>query len=572
MADLKQIHLINQDLAKRDKERDKKFLWMWQAHNNISAAPAGWSDKEWLMWFPTMKPSLAVAGATKVLSNLDPKFTYFPHAVGDENFAFSDKVERILKYNFLMAGKRGKSNPTRQMTLNALLFDMVAVQTSFLPYQAKNVEALGGNSEKLRKSRFGQYAIHNRSPRGVHAVHSDEGLHNVLHEQLFPTREIIGFWGGHAKKLKSEFAKNELPYCYVVDYWDEKERAVYCYLMEEGQTPNLELLAAKDAIVLVEPQAHGLPFIPWTIKGGGSTSDTLPEFHHRPVLDEIYQTGLKEKVDLMRSIVFSRQLAEYGKPSTKSTTHDGQTPEFDYDTPGGNVALRQGEDIQDMLPPQINSDMLLSYQTLEATMDDATLPAIVLGEVPGDISFATYNASQQSGVRSIIPFKEVSEEAHEEVASQMLLWAKFAKENMTGWGTTKQDKGKEYILKHGEIDDEHVQVDVTLAADVPTDRVSKINAAVMLVQNLGFSKASAMEEVGITDPVREQDKTAQELFDEVELQNAASELSNEFQQQLLEQAKQQVMQDPQFIQQVAQMLQQAQQQGGQNAQVPGPTG
>jgi hypothetical protein len=42
-------------------------------------------------------------------------------------------------------------------------------------------------------------------------------------------------------------------------------------------------------------------------------------------------------------------------------------------------------------------------------------------------------------------------------------------------------------------------VDVELTADVPTDRMARINAASMAVRDLGYSRERALEQIGETD-------------------------------------------------------------------------
>jgi hypothetical protein len=61
-------------------------------------------------------------------------------------------------------------------------------------------------------------------------------------------------------------------------------------------------------------------------------------------------------------------------------------------------------------------------------------------------------------------------------------------------------------------------VDVELTADVPTDRMARINAASMAVRDLGYSRERALEQIGETDAREVMRQAAAEELERVELE------------------------------------------------------
>jgi hypothetical protein len=61
-------------------------------------------------------------------------------------------------------------------------------------------------------------------------------------------------------------------------------------------------------------------------------------------------------------------------------------------------------------------------------------------------------------------------------------------------------------------------VDVELTADVPTDRMMRINAASMAVRDLSYSRERALEQIGETDAREVMRQAAAEELESVELE------------------------------------------------------
>lgn len=540
------VDLAN-EVIERDKARNTKFEAMDTMFHNRSTAPAELKGLSWFRWFPSTRPSDSAWGAARVLTSIEPRVTVYPLGNEDKDREEADRRERILSYQYWGAKNRSKINPTRQIVLSSILYDMTAVRTDFIPYLKRGDYV---NKKRLSTAaRFGQYAVNPMKPAGVHPVFDQWGLASVVHAVVVPRREALGYWDN------DELKEGDGEYVYVVDYWDHDNRITWATVTE---TPGIEYTENTDAIKLVE-QEHGLPFIPWNIKGGGSVIETDPEFHHRPLLDSIYHADQFHNANVIRSLMLSRIWAEFAKPLTKSVTHDGETPNYDFRQPGGNIPLQLGEDIQDMAPANVNPALLTASQIIDSDMEASTVSRVLLGETPNDVAFATLNLGQQSAARSIIPYQEVAEETLTGVFTDFLLWAEFAKEDIQGIDLASKSVDRDYKIKHTAIDPDNILLEVKLEADVPTDRIQKINAGVMLHRDLGVSRKKVYEELGLRDASLIEEQRAQEDMDAVEHQNALQGLSQEFINEIRQQIEAEIM---------GQIQAQAQQQGQGNPEDP----
>ena len=551
---------IMQSIIEKDAARDTKFAAMDMMFYNTSTKPSQFDGDDHFRWSPTTTPSDAVWGASRVLSAIQPRVTFFPLASSALDKEFAAKVENIVKYQYQVAGKRAKSKLTRQITLNSILYDMVAVQTTFLPWQVKNIDVFGGNKKRIKSSqRFGNFAFTAQNPKNVHAVHSGWGLEIVVFEQVFNARDALGFWGDKMpKKIAQSIRDGDTDWLYIVDYWDEKDRCVKAWDLGQSETvPNKlnTIEGEKGSFDIIEKQEHELPFIPWAIKGGGSTTETDPALHFRPMLDSVYKSGQFDTINIMRSLQLSKSIKMHAKAATVSRTFDGESPEMDYDDPTDNVPLNIGEDMTALPPDQLDPSLFTLIGEQENAMAASTVSRILLGEVPAQIAFATMNLGQQSAARSIVPYRETAEEAIAEIMSQQLLWSSFTKENLHAWGTTKDTRGEKFELEWNHIDPENVMFDVELVADVPTDNMSQTNVGRMHLE-MGVSHAKVFEQVGYTDPDSILEERAQEDLDRAEvdlhLQKQQMELEAMIQMQVQQAMQAQQMQ----MQQAAQQQQQ----------------
>ena len=504
------------DLIEQDRELNLKLVGQDTMYNNTSKKPEQFDRfGSNFRWNPTTIASDSVWGGARVLAGNDPRVTFFPLAATPKDKEFASLVENIARFQYQAAGKRGKSNTTRQITHSSLLYDKICVQTTFLPYQIKNIESMGGTEKRIQGSmRFGQFGVQVRNAKNVHYVQSEWGLEVVVFEQVFSARDALSYWGNVVPAdLKREINDGDVEWLYVVDYIDDTDRAIRAWPMA---SPNMVTKNFDNGIRFVEKQPHELPFIPWAIKGGGNTTETKPELHHRPMLDSVWNSGQFDSINIMRSLQISKAIQLHAGANTVSTTFDGESPEIDYDDPTQNINLRIGERVDALPVDQLDPSLFTLIQGLNDDVSASTISRILMGEIPDQAAFATVNLGQQSAARSIVPYQESAEEAISEVLSQFLLWAAHAKEDLSAWGTTKENKGERYTLPWNQIDPEHVMFDVELVADLPTDNMTKTNVGRMQLE-AGVSHDVVFEQWGYTDPGHVIEVRAQEDLDRAEI-------------------------------------------------------
>jgi hypothetical protein len=140
------------------------------------------------------------------------------------------------------------------------------------------------------------------------------------------------------------------------------------------------------------------------------------------------------------------------------------------------------------------------------------------GDFPAGTAFATLNLATQSGIKSLAPYKELAEQALADVFVQMLNWVEHSKQPVVAYGSRRDDPGEQYVLSAAMFDINQVYIDVELTADVPSDRMARINASAMAVRDLGYSRARALEQIGENDPHVVMQQAREEQLDEVELE------------------------------------------------------
>jgi hypothetical protein len=522
----------------RDVDRNKKFDAMDIMFFNRYKKPAELEDEKWFRLVPTTQPSDAVWGAMRTLSSIEPDLTYAPISGMPEDKDHADKIEKVLTTHYRKAGRRSKSKHTRQIVWNSLLYDMVAVQIEFIPFMLRNTKLNSKLRTRLERSaRFGPFIINVRNAKNVHAVHSELGVETVVYEQLMPAREAVNYYAN--RRLESLVEEKGAEWVYIVDMMDEEKRYVSAHVGEKGVVENSDVLSLIN-------QKHDLPFVNWIIKGGGSTTESDAEKHFRPLLDSIYHSDQATTVTILRSLLVSDVIYNYFNPTSATTTITGEAPDLETTKgPRKNVDLKVGESIISLPPNPLDVGMLNLLQMVSDDMQRSTAPRILFGEVPSDISFATYNAGVQAASRTIIPHKEVSEDALVELFTQMLMWSQHAEKDLVAFISTKNEDDDEvrekYTLDHREFDINTIDMEVELKADIPIDRQTRVNTAAQLYTALPVSARYALEQTGITDAKQQMEEREQEDINSIAIQNTASSLSTEFMDELEKTVEQRVL-------------------------------
>ena len=233
------------------------------------------------------------------------------------------------------------------------------------------------------------------------------------------------------------------------------------------------------------------------------------------------------------------------------------------------------------------------------------------GDYPAGSAFSSLNLATQSGMKSLTPYKELAEQTLVDMFINVLNWIHFTGdkvdvyapkrvtkeqraaaelEGLTGGGAPgggpgggplanlpempTADVGVDVIqLDNSFFDIENVYLEVELTEDVPTDFMSKINAAGMMVERLNTSYQDALEFVGETDPQATMKLREAENLRLADNQSQTQRIINEANLEIMDmqrQIAQQLQQVQQMRAELEQQMAQAQQAGGQGGVPQGP--
>jgi hypothetical protein len=309
-----------------------------------------------------------------------------------------------------------------------------------------------------------------------------------------------------------------------------------------------------EPIVIMKPEEHRLNFIPWVVRVGGTNLDDKPEFQRYPLLYSVYRAGQWVSQNIINSLNYSETIAHASAPRGITYSPDpNNPPEVDYGDPARNINLRYGsEEYKANQTPEMDKSLLEIADRLAGAIQKSSVPAVLqTADFPSGTAFATLNLATQSAVKSISPHKGLAENSVADICVQMLEWVEYTGKPLIAYGVGQEDLGVQYIVTPDDFDIEHLYIGVELTADVPTDRLGRINAASIAVERLGMSRERGLEEAGVSDPQTEMKQAMYEAIMQNELQIAlqTAQAKAQLQIQMLAMQMQQAQQQAMMMQQ-----------------------
>ncbi|MGW8178125.1 MAG: hypothetical protein ACWGQW_04930 [bacterium] len=524
-----------QKIAKQLIDRDRKLINDYDQYELMDqcvwALPADMPG--WVKTVISSDPHDAVTAGARVLSGLDDRIKLHPLSSTSPDKQRANEWERNLLWQMMNVNRRAPSKKQREMARSALLYDAVMAQVVDLDYQIEAMKMFGGSTARYDTARrYGRFMVNVHNPKNVRVRYSSSMPEAVLLHELRPAQAIMDEWGDLAKKLK-QYADEDKSVKYY-DYMDYEMRCVWI----EGEG---------EAMPIVKPMEHGLSFLPWAIAVGGE--------ERRPLLYAILKTDEWNVQNMVKSLYTSEVIAHAGSPRYKEEGANPSETEVDYGDTARTAKVPAGNVLTPIPPPQIDQALLQIDDRVSAAMDKSTVSRILLGgDLPSGTAYATLNLATQTALGSLKRSKEVTEKALAEVYTLMLLWTAESGKSLYGYESKGDNVGEEYVIESDEIEPSAIYITVKLEPDVPTDRMQKINAAIM-AQQIGLSKERALEELGISDPEAELDQFWMEKMEENRMNIIMQE------EQFQAQAQQQMI-----MQQLQQQMAMEQQQQAQDMQ------
>jgi hypothetical protein len=221
---------------------------------------------------------------------------------------------------------------------------------------------------------------------------------------------------------------------------------------------------------------------------------------------------------------------------------DARSTEVDAGDMGLKVDVTPGNTLKPLPPNQMDPALREVDDMLSAAISKSSVANILQGgDVAPGTAFATLNLATQTAVGALKPAKELAEYALADIFTLFLLWANYTQNSIDGYGTGKADLGEGYSIEWDEITPESIYLSVELKPDVPLDRMQRANTAMMMVNSGIYSKARALDEMGVTDPETVQKEIYFDMLLDAQMQNliqtqqAQSQMALQMEQQAAQQ-------------------------------------
>jgi hypothetical protein len=474
-----------EDGVERNKILDKSDK-MWKVDWSV---PDSLKGKDWIVPAPTSDPRDQMLSGGSMLANNKETRHFNPYDDTPEAKNLADRVEKNLAWTFHQATRRRHTSIVQDMIMSGIRHGAICYENVFLPYQAK----IFGMSAKRKRAiaRFGNtsYVVHNI--KTVYPRYSDYMLENILVVHTMDYNAALDFFGERMEKLDN--APDEIT---IYDWWDLDNRAVW--YSSEG--------SAIGGTAILDPDGkdgkHGLPFIPWVCRIGGSTLDDDAEDQYNPLCLATIRNNSWKVQNLVRTLVLSEGIAHMSSPKWGKFGPGAEEVTIDYGDPAVNITSPNAETkVEAFNAVPMDQGLMNMVNIFRADMDKSSLsPLMQGGSMPSGTAYATYNIKMQSDMSRLFPYKALAQEAIAEGDVITMQWYKHMRMDFVGYGMGKNDRNKKYTVEPQEYDMDKIHIDVELNPDIPVDRNQRINGAINLYERLGVSLEEVLDELGYENP------------------------------------------------------------------------
>lgn len=433
----------------------------------------------------------AVIGVLRLMMAAEPQINVPSGESTVENVVRDDQMERALRAVLRRADEARDVSAIYDAVMSAALFGEIVVRVGCSADVAAMAKDAGNDALVTMAGRV-PYTIDTLNPSTVFS-HSDAlGLRRVCIVEATTGASVREFWGDLAEGVEDD-DETEVE---LFDYWDRTWRAVW--------------VKNQDAPILCEE--HGLPFIPivrrvvqgtrlWTRDDG----DTV-----FPLLYAMYKSGLWEAQNIALTMIYSMAYAMGSVPflALEKQSAGQPDPAVDWSNPGINVRLLPGQKITRVAQDAVPQEMVQLLNLVESKTPESLMPKVVFGQSPGgNVSFSALNLMSQGGRLPLIPIQERVGDVFSRVLEIVLRWVKLEKK-----GVELYDKGILHALDPARIDDERINVEVTITPNLPQDRMSVGTLVSQLIGQQVISRRTGREWMYVHDDTAETEQILLERF------------------------------------------------------------
>jgi len=532
-------------------EMDKMYFMEWDDK------PTG---KEYKF---TTSPSArnALIGAIRLMTSTEPNFNVPFDTNKKEAKAISEKIEMLCKTIWYQSG-RFKGVPLEQPAIEGLLrYGMMVLAI----YDTEDLQKLWDKkgASKAQKNQIQRlvnstpYLIEAFDPKSVYPEWGRFGLNSVYREVEMTIAEVVEQFGNKAVYNVLGQTEGELNQRVTyADYWDLTKHMAWISSNVSGK-PTL----AGEPIL---DEEHDLPCIPIVVQTSeGSYMDVEREYQALPFLYAVQKSGMWERQNLELTYMYTNLFHIASNPTfVHKTVGDGELV-ADYQTPGGRIVIKPGEEFGQLQKDVINNDQLEGLRIADDLVERSTIHNQALGGMGGlgsNTAFSTVSLLHQAGR---LPLVAPQKRGGWGIGSAMEKVFEMIKDKKKKRKAITREGMYEFDPK--EIPDDLI-IECKLEVDLPQDTLSQANIAQMLTAAGLTSREWAQENllnIGQSEEMQKQifDEKAMELKYQQTLQQWAMQEQMQMQQQM--QQGQQM--PPEMQQQLAQ-----QQQGQQQRKPQGP--
>ncbi len=501
-----------QYLKKENADRDEMYQGIDHMLGQIWEPPAQLTDLDW--FFKQTDPSFAQTShaAKRIIEDAKPGINIAP--VGELHNVV-DKQEKGLEWLIDNASRRRASTIVQDIVASAIDYAEVTQQVIFLPHQIESLKASGGNSDRYEAmQRHGEFVVVSHHPKSVHVRYSDMGPEEVLLSVEMDPHDVIDLWGDAADELKKRMAgKKDVKKVWLNDYVSYDWRAVWVTIGDTrtgGQ--KYELVRER----------WGFPFLPWVARIGGSSLIGGEDQVRKPLLGDAYHGDMWETMCRVRSLRYSDMLRTAGLARRVYKSDSGDSVEQDASSAALDARIDSDEEYYPIPLPTPDPSLSTLYAELKGDHQRSTLSDVLFGaEIPAGAAFSSINLVTHSALQVLKPPRALAERSIADLCEIFLLWIHYTQSEVVGYGTDEEtDAGMEYLISHEEIDPKHLYIEVSLDADLPTDRQSRVATAGMALDRDLIDTRQGMEDIGVKNTSDMEDRIIEDKFfnNEIEIQ------------------------------------------------------
>lgn len=392
-------------------------------------------------------------GAVRLLIASDPIFS-IPHEEDQEQ---PINLEKLMAKIYSAASKQQGNPPHYDAVLSGMLYSDVDIA---ITNTADYLAAAEGKSEahKARArlaSRRTPFLFEVRNPRYCYPKWDNLGLVEHYREVDLPLSQVRSTYGDGPGTTGR--AQDSVTLC---EWWDLENHAVWI----NGQGTEL----------LNEP--HGLPFIPIVavVAEGSTTLFTDVTYQRQPFLYGVWKSGLWKRQNLSLTVLYTMIFAMGANPMyIYQTNQPGKELAIDYSRPGGSVTIEQGESYQPLIRQVIDPSIMTGLDIAERKAEEATMYKVTMGQSIGSqAAYSTVALLSQSGRLPLVSPQKKLSYALGQAMEIAMRWLRYD-------GKKRTVQGIEVLPKDIPED---IEVECTLEANLPQDKLQQANIAKMLTE------------------------------------------------------------------------------------------